>query len=172
MPFILGPQSRRELTGVHPRLVGVVERAAELCEVVFGAHDGLRTPEEQAEYVRAEVSDTLNSKHLPQADGFGHAVDLVPFINGKYRWEWPPIYRIALAVHRASIELRTPLIWGAVWDRRFDQLGAGDGTLEDDVEAYAARKRAADIAAGKKPRVFLDGPHYQLHRSAFETQGV
>ena len=25
----------------------------------------------------------MNSMHRPQADGFGHAVDLVPFINGK-----------------------------------------------------------------------------------------
>jgi peptidoglycan L-alanyl-D-glutamate endopeptidase CwlK len=42
----------------------------------------------------------MNSRHLIRSDGFGHAVDLVPWINGKPRWEWKPIYHIAAAVRR------------------------------------------------------------------------
>lgn len=86
MPYSLGSKSRAELKGVHPDLVGVVERAIQITTQDFSVHDGLRTEAEQREYVRTGASQTMNSMHRTQADGFGHAVDLVPFINGKLRW--------------------------------------------------------------------------------------
>ena len=49
--------------------------------------DGLRTLPEQRENLRRGVSKTLKSKHLPQADGYGHAVDIVPIINGQLAWD-------------------------------------------------------------------------------------
>ena len=85
MPFALSAKSRRELSGVHPRLRAVVEAAITDCPVDFIVHDGLRTIEEQREYVKQGVSKTMKSRHLT-----GRAVDLVPFINGKPRWEEKP----------------------------------------------------------------------------------
>ena len=156
--FGLGARSRAELEGVHPSLVEVVELAIELTDVDFAVHDGLRTEAEQREYVRTGVSRTMASKHLPQDDGLGHAVDLVPWINGRLRWEWEPIYRIARAVHRAAAEAPAAagwsLRWGAVWDRGFHTLNRDD--LEREVAQYAARMRAQ----GRK--AFLDGPHFEL----------
>jgi peptidoglycan L-alanyl-D-glutamate endopeptidase CwlK len=153
--FLLGRSSRGELVGVHPNLVHVVERGIVLTVQDFSVFDGLRTLKEQQEYVRTGVSKTLNSRHLKQeSTGFGHAVDLVPYINRKLRWEWQPLYRIAEAMHAAANELDVRLRWGAVWDREFNQLDATD--LESEVEAYVARRKAA----GK--RAFLDGPHYEL----------
>ena len=105
MPYVLGAKSRAELKGVHPDLVRVVERAIQITTQDFSVHDGLRTAEEQKALVAAGASQTINSMHRPQADGFGHAVDLVPFVNGKMRWEWPAIYPIAAAVWQASREL-------------------------------------------------------------------
>ena len=153
MTFELGDKSRKELEGVHPKLVAVVERAIKYTTADFGVHDGLRTLEEQKKLVAAGASKTLNSRHRIQADGFGHAVDLVPFINGKLRWEWGPIWHIALAVDTAATELNVPLVWGAVWDRNMMQYGGSIDRLKQEVEAYKKRHAGSD---------FLDGPHYQL----------
>ncbi len=156
MPFALGASSRKELQGVHPKLIAVVEAAIVLTPQDFSVHDGLRTDAEQQVMVDKGVSQTLASLHLRQPDGFGHAVDLVPFINGKLRWEWPPIYHIAAAVHAAATQQGVALIWGGVWDRPFLSLTGTAAALEQAVEDHAARRKAA----GRK--AFLDGPHFQL----------
>lgn len=156
MSYSLGPKSRAELAGVHPKLVAIVERAIALTSQDFTVHDGLRTIAEQREYVRRGVSKTMNSMHMKQADGFGHAVDLVPFINGQLRWEWKPIYNIAAAVHQASKEQGVALTWGAVWDRAFAALPGDAKSLEAAVNAYVTRRRGLGKSA------FIDGPHYEL----------
>ena len=156
MAYALGKKSLAELEGVHPSLIKVVKRAIEITKQDFSVHDGLRTLAEQKEYVRRGVSKTMNSKHRPQADGFSHAVDLVPWINGQLRWEWKPIYAIASAVHQAARELDVKLIWGAVWDRNFETLGCSPEELEKAVNAYVDRRRKAGKSA------FIDGPHFQL----------
>lgn len=156
MAYRFGQKSRQELVGVHPSLVAVFERAIELSEQDFAIHDGLRTPEEQRENVRRGVSTTMNSKHLPQSDGFSHAGDAVPWINGKLRWELGPCCKIAAAVRLAAIEKSVRVVWGAVWDRVLNDLPAGADALEHEIELYGARRRKQ----GK--RVFIDAPHFQL----------
>lgn len=152
--FQFGGRSKSELVGVHPRLVEVCHAALKLSPVDFGVHDGLRTMREQEEYVRTGVSKTMRSRHLKQEDGFGHAVDLVPYINGKLRWEWPAIYLMAEAVHEAATQLEVRLTWGAVWDRELAELDPTD--LESEVQSHVARRKTM----GRK--AFLDGPHFQL----------
>ena len=110
--YKLGRHSLSELEGVHPDLVAVVKRAIEITKQDFTVHDGIRTEEEQREYVERGVSKTMNSKHL-----IGEAVDLVPYINGRLRWEWMPIYSIAEAVKQAAEELEVPIRWGGSWTR-------------------------------------------------------
>lgn len=151
MSYRLGTRSRAELAGVHPDLVRVVERAIELTPVDFTVHDGIRSVEEQKRYVAEGVSWTMRSKHIE-----GRAVDLVPWINGKARWEWPPIYRIAEAVRRAAAGLGTRIRWGGVWDRVLNDLPETAAGLEAEVAAYVARRRAAGRTAA------IDGPHYEL----------
>jgi peptidoglycan LD-endopeptidase CwlK len=85
----LGYKSRRELVGVHPDMIivtvtAIINLPKGLDATVF---DGLRTLPEQRENLRRGVSKTLKSKHLPQADGYGHAVDIVPIINGQLAWD-------------------------------------------------------------------------------------
>jgi peptidoglycan L-alanyl-D-glutamate endopeptidase CwlK len=156
MSYTLGAKSLLELAGVHPNLAHVVHRTIALTEQDFSVHDGLRTTAEQKEYVRRGVSKTMNSMHMKQADGFGHAVDLVPFINGQLRWEWKPIFTIAVAVRKAAAELKVPLIWGGVWDRDFLTIDPTPAAMEQAVNAYVARRRGAGKTA------FIDGPHWQL----------
>ncbi len=151
MPYKLGSGSRHELRGVRSVLVQVVERAIELTTQDFCVVDGLRSREEQVALVQRGASKTLHSKHLT-----GEAVDLVPFINGRPRWEWGPLYDVAAAVQQAAREQGVALRWGGVWDRPLLDLASGADGLEQAVNAYGERRRAA----GK--RVFLDGPHFEL----------
>ncbi|MEE8608987.1 MAG: M15 family metallopeptidase [Nitrospiraceae bacterium] len=142
-----------ELEGVQPDLVRLVQRAIVRTPQDFTVHDGLRELEEQREYLRRGVSRTLLSMHLPQDDGYGHAVDLVPYINGRLRWEWLPIYEIFKTVRQIANEMELPVRWGGCWQLVGDTGDTDPHTL---VEAYMQRKR--DM--GK--RYFVDGPHYEL----------
>jgi len=152
MPFALGSQSRAELVGVHPQLTKVVLRALELTTQDFSVHDGLRTAEEQERLVASGASTTKNSKHLKQADGFGHAVDLVPYVNKKLRWEWPLIYPIALAMRSAATELNVQLRWGGNWQC----LNTSTEMPEELVNSYVEQRVKQGL------RAFIDGPHYEL----------
>lgn len=161
MAYSLGAKSRAELAGVHPDLVRVVKRAIQITTQDFSIHDGLRTDAEQVEYVRRGVSRTLNSKHKKQrSTGYGHAVDAVPFVNGKLRWEWGPIYHIAAAVLVASLEEGVSLRWGGVWDRALSDLAPAGTQIADLPDALAtAVRRYCDRHPGSD---FIDGPHFEL----------
>jgi len=110
MTYQLGPGSRKKLEGVHPDLVRVVSLAIGLSTVDFSVIEGLRTAERQAELVRAGASQTLKSRHLT-----GHAVDLVPLVEGKIRWDWPLFHPLAVAMKEAARQLNIPLEWGGDW---------------------------------------------------------
>lgn len=153
MSFKLGSKSLHELDGVHPDLVAVTKRAIELTVQDFAVHDGIRTLDEQKKLVASGASQTLDSRHIT-----GHAVDLVPVINGKLRWEWEPIYKIADAVRLAARELGIPIRWGGAWDI---SLTTSSDSPEDLVADYSARRRQA----GKK--AFIDGPHFELPKDAY-----
>ncbi len=151
--FILTPKSIQELKGVHQDLVAVVRRTIELSAQNFAVHDGLRTLEEQKDLLASGASQTLDSRHLT-----GHAVDLVPLINSKLKWAWPPIYKIADAARAAGKELNIPLRWGGAWNVT---LTATDDPPEDLLAAYVAKAKKA----GKKP--FLDGVHFELPKQQY-----
>jgi peptidoglycan LD-endopeptidase CwlK len=151
--FKLSDKSVKELQGVHADLRAVVIRAIELSVQDFAVHDGIRTLEEQKEHIAAGASQTLDSRHLS-----GHAVDLVPLINGKLRWAWQPIYKIADAVRAGAKELNVPLRWGGAWDVSFTD---SDDPPDDLLADYSARRKRA----GKK--LFLDGPHFELPKSQY-----
>jgi peptidoglycan L-alanyl-D-glutamate endopeptidase CwlK len=151
--FKLGQKSIAELKGVHPDLVAIVKRAIELTVQDFAVHDGIRTVDEQKKMVESGASQTLNSRHIT-----GHAVDLVPYVNNKLRWEWEPIYKIADAVRMAAKELGTPIVWGGNWNVLFSD------TFEppaDVVARYVAVRKKAGLNA------FIDGPHFELPRSVY-----
>ena len=153
--FKLSSKSLARLDGVHPDLVKVVKTAITLTKADFTVHCGLRTAAEQARLVASGASQTLDGKHLRQQDGYGHAVDLVPYVNGKLEWSWPECFQIAAAVRDAAAQHNVRIKWGGAWVElmaRTDPVAA--------VEAYkAARKKA-----GKK--AFLDGVHFELIKSS------
>ena len=117
----LGPKSLSRLHGVHPDLVAVVKRAIEITTQDFSVLCGVRTVNEQKElYAQGRtkpgniVTWTLKSNHFASADGFGHAVDLVP-----YPVDWETLSKfdaISEAMMRAAEELGVTIRWGADWD--------------------------------------------------------
>ncbi len=98
------------LQGVHPDLVRVIRRAAAETRVPFAVVEGLRTLERQKQLKAAGATKILNSRHIT-----GHAVDLVPLIDGKARWDWPLYHRLAPVIRAAARAEKVPLEWGGDW---------------------------------------------------------
>lgn len=140
MTYVLGAKSRAALSGVHPRLVAVVERAIQITGQDFMVLEGVRTKARQLElYAQGRtkpgniVTWTKVSNHFKQADGYGHAVDLVP-----WPVDWNDLQKfdaIATAMFSAARELKVAIRWGADWDR--------DGKRRERRES--------------------DSPHFELH---------
>ncbi len=119
MPFGNPKRDAERLKGVHPDLVAVVNRAAEICERSFIVVQGARTLAEQRENVRRGASKTMRSRHIPAANGFGHAVDLVIVDGGSAKWDQGEV--IAKAMKAAAVELGVPIEWGGDWRGAWDK---------------------------------------------------
>ena len=132
-------RSERNLKGVHPDLVRVIEHAYPMTspELSFVVIEGLRTKARQAELVKAGASQTMNGRHLT-----GHAVDLMATVGGKGRWDWGLYLRLAELMKAAALAEGVPIRWGGTWGA----LSA----LETPITAAKLHKR------------FPDGPHYEL----------
>jgi len=110
MNYTLSKKSRDRLSGVHPDLVKVVERAIEITEIDFAVLEGVRSKTRQEQLVKAGASQTMRSRHLT-----GHAVDLGAYVAGSVRWDWPLYHKLAVAVKQAAAELQIPIEWGGDW---------------------------------------------------------
>ena len=153
MAFKLSKRSLDRLEGVHPDLVAVVKAAIEVTDVDFGVTCGLRTVEEQEQLVAAGRSQTMNSKHIPQEDGYSHAVDLVAYFGSNVSWELNVYDDICDAMKEAAIEVGCPLKWGAAWSE--GDIRTYPGTAEDAMNAYVDLRRSQ----GRRP--FIDAPHFE-----------
>ena len=140
MTYRLSKASEKNLEGVHPKLVAVVRRAIQITKVDFKVIEGVRSkermwenwgkgrtaaqcraagvPEKYAQPGLAKVTwlaNPLNSNHRVMADGYGHAVDLLP---APYDWTEGPKWKLmADAMIAAGKELGTPVRWGRDWNR-------------------------------------------------------
>ena len=120
--FRFSQRSLKALEGVHPDLRNVVTKALDLSAVDFMVIEGVRTPERQrALYAQGrtkpgpKVTWTLNSNHFRKADGYGHAVDILP---APYDWKHTaPFDAVAKAMFEAADLLGVKIRWGADWDR-------------------------------------------------------
>lgn len=113
--YRLSNTSLQRLQGVHPDLVKVVKRAIEITPLDFGVSEGLRSLQTQQQYVTQGKSTTMNSKHLIQQDGYGHAVDLFVLVNGKATWEHKHFRKVIQAMFTAAIELNVQIEAGGLW---------------------------------------------------------
>jgi len=108
--MVLNPRSEKNLAGVHPKLVSVVRRAADVSDIEFMVIEGLRTIERQKQLVAKGASKTMNSKHIT-----GHAVDLAPMVDGDIRWDWPLYHKLAPIIKQAANDMGVNITWGGDW---------------------------------------------------------
>lgn len=135
-------RSERALAKVHPDLVKIVRRAAEITSVPFVVTQGARSANEQKRLVAAGASQTMKSRHIVAPNGFAHAVDLAATVDGKVRWDWPLYARLAQAMKQAAAELKIPLEWGGDWK-----------TLKDGPHFQLPWKQYPGVAPKKEKRV-------------------
>lgn len=142
MAITLGNRSLDRLEGVHPDMVKVVKRAAELAyaDSDFTVLEGVRSKEQMcvnfgkgrtvaeclakgvpakySEPSKAKVtwlSNPFNSMHRLFPDGFGHAVDLAP-----YPIDWNDFGRfrdLVLLMKQAAVSCGVHIVCGADWTR-------------------------------------------------------
>lgn len=127
MTFRFSKKSIERLKGVHPDLIRVCMLAITLTDTDFGITQGARTLEQQkALYAQGRtvpgkiVTWTLNSRHLPQADGLSHAIDFGVFLNGVYingdtADEYRHYERVVPFFKQAAQKLGIKITCGADW---------------------------------------------------------
>ena len=96
----------------------LIEHPALPFDLTIPRHGGARTHEEQLALVEAEVSQTLDSRHVPSVVGDpGKALDVIPYVNGRPDPATWSRFRLlgTLGLHVAA-ELGLPLVWGGHWD--------------------------------------------------------
>ena len=123
-------KSKAKLNTCHPDIVKICNELIKMMDVTV--LEGVRTKEQQEEYVRTGKSKTLNSKHLKQADGYSHAVDLAP-----YPIDWNDGQRFAYMqgmirgiAQQLGIKVRSGIDW--------------------------------DVDGETKDHTFFDGPHFEI----------
>lgn len=113
--MLLNPKSVERLASAHFDLQRVIYRAAEISPLEFIVTEAVRTLEKQKALVAAGASQTMRSRHLPNADGDACAVDLAVVVGGEIRWDWPLYKRLADAVKEAAQTEGVPIEWGGDW---------------------------------------------------------
>lgn len=115
MTFKFSQRSLKNLKNIHPDLVRVMQRALSITNIDFMVIEGVRTLERQTELKARGASKTLNSRHLT-----GHAVDIVPIINGEISWHNADHVALSHYVKQAAKLEGVPLEWGGDWKNFFD----------------------------------------------------
>lgn len=128
----LNQRSLSAMKGVHPDLVKVAHRAAELSPIDFIVTEGLRTKARQTELMSRGLTRTMNSRHLT-----GHAIDVAAVVKGKIVWVIAPYTDIAKAFRQAGTELSVQLRWGG----DFNGNGLPDDKFVDAVHFELARSQ-------------------------------
>ena len=116
--MLLSDTSVQRLSGVHPDLVRVVDRAAKITSNDFVVVDGVRTLAQQEQKMKAGLSTTMHSRHLS-----GHAVDLAPLLGSSIPWDDKAKFLdLAEVMKKAADMENVPITCGADW-KTFPDLG-------------------------------------------------
>lgn len=137
--FSFSKRSLDNLKDVHPYLVGIVVNALRNTTTIeFTVIEGVRTIERQQELLKKGTTETLNSKHCIQSTGFGHAVDLLPYLPGVPSdeiWNKKDAFKsVSDAMFKSEEMLYLKIRWGGDWNQ--------NGHSDDES--------------------FYDGPHFEI----------
>lgn len=132
--------SLEKMSGLHPDLHLLCWDVMDMQVMDFRVVEGVRTIARQKQLVADGKSKTMESKHLIQADGFGHAVDVYPYpvdMTKVNKGDAREIIRFGVlaGLFYAAAKKRGIIIrWGADWN--------GDGQTLD--------------------HTFFDAPHIEI----------
>jgi len=122
--FRLSRRSRGNLEGVKPSLRQIFNEGIKTSPYDFGipSTGGLRSDQDQIDMYaigrtvkkhRKPVTWTLNSNHKAKADGYGYAVDIYAYVNGKASWNMKYLKPIARHLQQfAKDKYGIDLQWG------------------------------------------------------------
>jgi peptidoglycan L-alanyl-D-glutamate endopeptidase CwlK len=128
--YTLGAGSKKKLDGVHPKLRSVIETAITHSPIDFTVTDGVRTLEQQKklyEQGRSTAGKIVTnadgvmkkSNHQVKADGYGYAVDLYPYVDGKLQVHHADTVRwlteIAGHIKGVASSMGVTIEWGGDW---------------------------------------------------------
>ena len=112
----LSELSKKRLEGVDERLKAIVIECAVRCSYPFNVSEGLRTEEQQREYVRLGKSRTMKSKHLT-----GKAVDLYPLSLDRKVVDWSRFEELADLMFQVASDQGVEIVWGGHWKTFVDK---------------------------------------------------
>ena len=125
-------KSLDKLKTCHPDIQRLMKEAIKYIDLTI--IEGVRSVEQQEEYVRTGKSKTMNSKHLKQPDGYSHAIDVMAY---PIRWnDWKRNAYVAGFLVGLAKQMGIELVSGIDWDKDFD------------VSEHS----------------FLDAPHFELDK--------
>ena len=131
-----GQRSINNLKGVHPTLVLLMNTAIKDSPIDFTIVQGVRTTIEQAEFyswgrtklnpntgkmTKVTNADGIKNKsnHQVKSDGYGYAVDLYPFFDGKVQLEHPETINklklIADHIKKVAKSMGIKIVCGGDW---------------------------------------------------------
>lgn len=138
-----GAASLKKLEGVHPDLVKVIKESIKETPVDFSIVYGVRSTAEQkrlyalgrtvvnpdgktakkplGNIVTQKNGTTNKSNHQVKADGYGHAIDFVPYLNGKIDWNATNEFKVIVAHIMATakclgVDIEAGLYWKSFVD--------------------------------------------------------
>lgn len=136
---VFGTASLNKLKGVHPSLVKLMKAAILNSPIDFSIVEGVRTTaRQQSLYAQGRTTkgsivtyaDGVKNKsnHQPKSDGFGHAIDFCPYINGKLDWNNISNFKTIVQHIKATalimgIKITAGIDWKKPYDPPHIQLG-------------------------------------------------
>lgn len=126
-------RSLNALNGVHPNLVKALKEAIKDTPIDFTIIEGVRTKARQQQlYAQGRDGNKGNivtyadgvirkSNHQPKSDGYGHAIDFCPYVNGKLDWNNHANFKV-IADHIVATgkKLGVKITAGYYWQRPYD----------------------------------------------------
>lgn len=110
----MDPRSEANLAHVHPDLCRIVRAAVTTVPLVV--IQGARSPLDEATLVAQHKSQTTHSRHLIGPDGYAHAVDVWPLVDGHADpakgHEAQVFGRMAQIFQAVAKSIGVPLQWG------------------------------------------------------------
>tara|TARA_R100000541_G_scaffold35427_1_gene43691 strand:- start:46 stop:444 length:399 start_codon:yes stop_codon:yes gene_type:complete len=119
--YKLGKRSLKNLTGVNPILIEILNRALDISsnrkdgvDFTIVSTAGVRTAEDQNKLFLKGYSkcDGYKNKSYHQS---GNALDVVPYVNGGASWDEKELYKVAVCMLQAANDLNYKLEWGGFW---------------------------------------------------------